>query len=58
MVINPANVRIDLAFDGDLQFKRVPVHLGALVIAGKIGQRLSRFEAEVFNDACAHVSWF
>ena len=54
VIINPANVRIDLAFNGDLHLEAVAVHLRALVRAGEIGQRLGRLETEIFDDSCAH----
>lgn len=54
VIVNPADVWIGLAFDGDLQLEGVAVHLGAFVFAGEIGQRLSGLETKVFDDACAH----
>ncbi len=54
VIIDPADLRIDLALDDDLKFERVTVHLGAFVVARKIRQRLGCLETEFFDDACAH----
>jgi len=54
VVINPANLRIDIALDGDFHFETVPMHLRAFVRGRQAGECLGSFEAEVFDDSAFH----
>ena len=54
VVINPADSGVHLSLNDDLDLEAVPMHLGALMSVGEIGQRLGGLEAEVFDDSCAH----
>ncbi len=54
VIINPANIGIDFAFDRDLHFEAVSMHAFAFVIAWEIGQCLGGLEPEIFGELCAH----
>ena len=56
VVVNPADFRIHLTFNVDLDLKAMAMHLAAFMVAGQAGQSVSRFEAEVLDDSCAHDS--
>ena len=55
VVINPAALRGDFAFDRDFDFEAVPMHFAALMSFGRAGQSLGGFEAEIFCQASAHA---
>ncbi len=54
MIVNPADGRVHLPFNGNLDLKAVTVHFSALVFTRQLGERLGGFETEVFDDAGAH----
>ena len=55
VIVDPANLRIDLSLNRNLDLEAVPVHFLALVILRNVGQCLGRFECEIFGQACTHI---
>jgi len=56
VIVNPAEMGIDLTLDGDFDLEAVAVHLPAFVAGGDVGQRLGCFEGEILGQSGAHES--
>ena len=54
VIINPADLRIDIALDRNFDLKTVSVHPPAFVALRRFGQSLRRFKSEIFRQARAH----
>jgi hypothetical protein len=54
VIVNPADLRIDLTFDVNFHLKTVAVHLTAFMVVGQAWKGMGRFEAEVFNHSGTH----
>jgi hypothetical protein len=48
VVVNPAHVRVDFAFDDNFDFEAVAMHLAARMVGGDVGEGLGCFEGEIF----------
>jgi hypothetical protein len=49
MIVNPSDFWIDIALDGNFDFKTVSMHTPALVASRRIGQSLRRFKSEILR---------
>jgi hypothetical protein len=54
VVVDPANRRVNLALNRNLDFETVTMHLAALVTLRQTWKGVRGLESEIFGESCFH----